>query len=136
MVEIIRNPSCPVLTLRIRQKTTVEDTKKYLSEISNNLKTKDSFGLLFDFSNGHIQRERGVLKLENEWFKGYRRSFKNQCFGVAMVTNSFLTLNIWKNIAACLAKRTFGCEVGIFDCRSDAQMWLMDRYLLPQNTKN
>lgn len=133
MLEIIKNQQCPVLTLRMKHQTTIEDTKTYLSEISHNLSTQQPFGLLFDFPNGFPLREKGVLKLENEWFKSYQRIFKQQCFGIAMVSNSFFTLIIGNHIAACLVKRLYGCDVGIFDNRADAQMWLMDKYLLPQN---
>ncbi|MES2520434.1 MAG: hypothetical protein V4585_20110 [Bacteroidota bacterium] len=118
------------------QVTTIEDTKMYLSEITNNLKIQEKFGLLFDFSAGQPEKERGVLKLENEWFRGYKKEFKEECFGVAMISKSHFPLAIWKNIAACLARRTYGCEVGIFENRTDAQMWLMDKYLYSQTKLN
>lgn len=132
MIHISKHQQCPVLTLKMGQKTTTEDTKLYLSEISNNLKLPEKVGLLFDFSDGQPEKERGVLKLENEWFKAYRNKFQKQCFGVAMVSKSYFTIVVWKNISACLARRMFGCEVGIFDNRADAQMWLMDKYLAPK----
>ena len=131
MIQISKHQQCPILSLKMGKKTTTEDTKLYLSEISNNLKLKAKFGILFDFSLGEPEKEKGVLKLENDWFKGYKHEFKKHCFGVAMVSKSYFTLIFWKRLSTFLARRAFGCEVEFFDNKSDAQMWLMDKYLAP-----
>lgn len=130
MVQITKHYQCPVFTLRMGQKMTKEETRKYLSEISKMIAEGESFGLLFDYPEGQPSKDRGVIKLENEWFKGYRKDFEEKCFGVAMVTTSIFMMTIWKNVAQYLAKKTYGCDVNIFDNRSDAQMWLMDKYFV------
>ncbi|MDR6564539.1 MULTISPECIES: STAS/SEC14 domain-containing protein [unclassified Arcicella] len=132
MVQIETHFKCPVFSMKISEKTTQEDTRSYLSEMSKLISKNERFGLLFDYPEGNLCRERGVVKLETTWFKHYRREFSKQCFGIAIVTRSFFMANVYHHIVQYLAKRTYGCPVNIFETRSDAQRWLMDLYLTPK----
>ena len=107
-----------------------------LQQVHRNFLEKFLFGLLFDFSEGRPQREASVNNLERQWIQSYKSELKAQCFGIALVTHSSFMLLFLKNISIYFIKRKYGCSVAIFESRIDAQMWLMDQYLLPRPVSN
>lgn len=53
--------------------------------MSNTIKLQEKFGILFDFSLGESQKDREVLKLENNLFEGI--------VGRIVVKSKFLIIN-------------------------------------------
>lgn len=128
-MELKTESHCPVIKLTLGKITTLKDTENYLSELSKRIGEKQSFGIVMEFPNGQPDKERGCQKLENNWLVSYKSDLRKYCFGMAMVTDSWIMQTVWSPIIKQVSKRFFGVECSVFDCKSDAQIWLMDKYL-------
>ncbi|PWK20055.1 hypothetical protein LV89_03865 [Arcicella aurantiaca] len=129
MIELQKASHCPIFKLILGKYTTVQDTQKYLTELSLRVDKQDLFGIVMVFTDGQPTLQRGCQKLEKNWLTHHKDSFHKYCFGIAMVTNSWTILNVWSPIIKQLLKRFLKVEYHVFDCNSDAQIWLMDKYL-------
>jgi hypothetical protein len=135
MVELKTESHCPIIKLIMGTHTTIQDTKIYLRELSNRVQKEEFFGIVIELPHGQPSQERGCQKLEKDWLSFYKSALNKYCFGVAMVTDSWVVQNIWSPILKQFYRRFLGVDCYFFACRSDAQIWLMDKYLGNQQSK-
>jgi len=129
MIELQTASHCPIVKMILGKSTTRYDTEKYLSELSDRISKEELFGVIMICPYGQPSQERGCQKIERNWLSTYKLSLTKYCFGVALVTDSWVVSSVFSPIIKQLIKHFLSVEFHIFDSHADAQIWLMDKYL-------